>query len=154
MSRHFDVLLIGSGPAGQKAAVQAAKAGKSVAVIERERQVGGECVQRGTIPSKTLREVALALSAVERCAANISVELGPQTKLRSLLRRLDEVLAAHQSYMQAQLERNGIVLRRGRARFRAAHELEVRSPRAVNQTLAGELVVIATGSRPRAPEAA
>ena len=59
----FDVLVIGSGPAGQKAAIQAAKEGRSVAVVERERGVGGACVHRGTIPSKTLRETAVNLSA-------------------------------------------------------------------------------------------
>ena len=65
----YDVLVIGSGPAGQKAAIMAAKSGKRVAVVEREQGLGGGCVYRGTIPSKTLREAALSLERVKRGAA-------------------------------------------------------------------------------------
>ena len=67
-SSHFDILVIGSGPAGQKAAIQGAKAGRRVAIIEREQGVGGACVYRGTIPSKTLRESAVQLARMKRSA--------------------------------------------------------------------------------------
>ena len=66
MSEHYDIIVLGSGPAGQKAAIQGAKAGKRVALIERERGIGGSCVYRGTIPSKTLRESALHLDRLRR----------------------------------------------------------------------------------------
>ncbi len=146
-----DVLVIGSGPAGQKAAIQAAKGGRSVVVVERERSVGGECVQRGTIPSKTLREVALALTG-RRAVAGLGSELGPGTRMATLLARLETVLASHEDYMRAQLDRNGIALRRGRARFVGPHEVEVRDPRGRAERIAADVIVIATGSRPRDPE--
>ena len=65
-NNHFDILVIGSGPAGQKAAIQGAKAGKRVALVERDKQVGGACVHHGTIPSKTLRESALNMVRFQR----------------------------------------------------------------------------------------
>ncbi len=67
---HYDIVVIGSGPAGQKAAIQGAKAGKRVAMIEREPGVGGGCVYRGTIPSKTLRESALQMDRLKRSSAS------------------------------------------------------------------------------------
>jgi NAD(P) transhydrogenase len=91
----FDVVVIGSGPAGQKAAIQAAKAGKRVAVIERDRQVGGSCVHTGTIPSKSLREHALR-QLVRR------VNLMDQP-IQSLLDGVGKTIAAHDAYMAAQL---------------------------------------------------
>ena len=107
----FDVVVIGSGPAGQKAAIQAAKAGKRVAVIERDRQVGGSCVHTGTIPSKSLREHALR-QRVRR------VDLMDEP-IQSLLDGVGATIAAHDTYMAAQLERNHITLLRGRASFTA-----------------------------------
>ena len=70
---HYDIVVIGSGPAGQKAAIQGAKAGKLVAMIEREPGVGGGCVYRGTIPSKTLRESALQVDRMKRSSTSLDV---------------------------------------------------------------------------------
>ena len=150
-SEAFDVIVIGSGPAGQNAAVQAAKGGRSVLVVERERGVGGECVHRGTIPSKTLREVAIYLSGLRQRSAGLAIEPGPSTKLNSLMSRLGSVLGAHENYMAAQLERSDVQIVRGRARFLHAHEIEVRTPRGGRETFRAETFVIATGSRPRDP---
>src|SRR5689334_24454652 len=111
----FDVVVIGSGPAGQKAAIQAAKAGRRVAVIERDRHVGGSCVHTGTIPSKSLREHALR-QRVRR------VDLMDEP-IQSLLDGVAATIAAHDTYMAAQLERNHIAMLRGRASFRSAREL-------------------------------
>ncbi len=147
----FDVLVIGSGPAGQKAAIQSSKAGKRVAIIERDREVGGNCVHTGTIPSKSLREHALR-QRVRR------VDLMEQP-MRSLLDGVGVTVAAHDAYMQAQLERNHITLLRGRASFVArdrardgtSHTLAMRRIDGSLATVRAHIVVIATGSRPRAP---
>jgi NAD(P) transhydrogenase len=139
----FDVLVIGSGPAGQKAAIQAAKAGKRVAVIERDRQVGGSCVHRGTIPSKSLREHAMR-QRVRR------VDLMDEP-IQSLLDGVSATVAAHDAYMAAQLERNHVRLLRGRANFTSANELAIRRIDGSSIVARAGIVIIATGSRPRTP---
>jgi NAD(P) transhydrogenase len=139
----FDVVVIGSGPAGQKAAIQAAKAGKRVAVIERERNVGGNCVHTGTIPSKSLREHALR-QRVRR--VDLSAE-----PIQSLLDGVGETIAAHDAYMAAQLERNHIALLRGRASFIDAHTLAMRRIDGSQAKVRAPVVIVATGSRPRTP---
>jgi NAD(P) transhydrogenase len=92
---HYDIVVIGSGPAGQKAAVQGAKAGKHVAVIEREPGVGGGCVYRGTIPSKTLRESALQLDRMKRSAITPNATIPSNILVATLMQRLDEVVTSH-----------------------------------------------------------
>jgi NAD(P) transhydrogenase len=140
---HFDVVVIGSGPAGQKAAIQAAKAGKRVAVIERDRQVGGSCVHTGTIPSKSLREHAMR-QRVRR------VDLMEQP-IQSLLDGVGDTVAAHDAYMSAQLERNHIALLRGRASFASPNELTMGRIDGSQVTVRAPIIIIATGSRPRTP---
>jgi NAD(P) transhydrogenase len=142
-SQSFDVVVIGSGPAGQKAAIQAAKVGKRVAVIERDRRVGGSCVHTGTIPSKSLREHALR-QRVRR------VDLMDEP-LQSLLDGVGATVAAHDAYMAAQLERNHIALLRGRASFNSPHELTIRRIDGSQGIVHAPIIVIATGSRPRSP---
>ena len=148
---HYDIVVIGSGPAGQKAAIQGAKAGKRVAVIEREPAVGGGCVYRGTIPSKTLRESALQLDRTKQSQTTLDVRVPPNILVASLMRRVDEVVAAHGVYMANQLMRNGISFFHGRARFCSATLLEMLSVDGVKQLITADTIVIATGSRPRAP---
>lgn len=148
---HYDIVVIGSGPAGQKAAIQGAKAGKRVAVIEREPAVGGGCVYRGTIPSKTLRESALQLDRTKQSQTTLDVRVPPNILVASLMRRVDEVVAAHGVYMANQLKRNGISFFHGRARFCSATLLEMLSVDGVKQLITADTIVIATGSRPRAP---
>lgn len=142
-ARRFDLVVIGSGPAGQKAAVQAAKAGKRVAVIERERQVGGNCVHTGTIPSKSLREHALR-QRIRR------VDLSAQP-IQSLLDGVNRTIAAHDACMAAQLERNQVTLLRGRASFIDGHSLALRRIDGGQERVDAPRIVIATGSRPRTP---
>ena len=148
---HFDIVVIGSGPAGQKAAIQGAKAGKRVAVIEREPGVGGGCVYRGTIPSKTLRESALQFDRSKRSSSTVDVHVPPNILIASLMRRVDEVVTAHGVYMEKQLTRNGISFFHGRVRFCSATLLEMLSVDGVTQLFTADTIVIATGSRPRAP---
>jgi len=159
LSTVYDVVIIGGGPAGQKAAVQAAKAGKSVVIIESERSVGGHCVRQGTIPSKTLREAGLALTTLKRRfgapnggGRGVQDE-GEQVTLESLMSRVADVVRAHESFMTSQLERNGIARLHGRATFVDPHTLAVESARSTDmQLIRGETIVIATGSRPRTPD--
>jgi NAD(P) transhydrogenase len=149
----FDVLVLGAGPAGHKAAVQAAKAGKRVLIVDREPAAGGECVQRGTIPSKTLRESAAYLSGLRaRSEDMLDLALPPQTRVAHLMRRLRAVRTAHERYLTAQLDRNGIVRWHGKARFRSSERVEVVMPDRSRRTAIAPIVVLATGSRPRTPE--
>src|SRR3984957_3174391 len=121
----FDLICLGSGPAGQKAAIQASKAGFRAAVIEREPQVGGSCLLSGTIPSKALREQALRYRRMRGSASSLAVELSGDAPLSALLEGVDSVIAAQDRYLQAQLARNRVELYRGRAVFLDAHRIEV-----------------------------
>lgn len=149
----WDVVVVGSGPAGQKAGVQAAKAGRRVCVVERERGVGGACVHRGTIPSKTLRETALRFGEIQsRLGRHVRFELPPDLQLASLMDRMQAVVKAHVDYQGRQLLRNGIEHLHGRARFVAPDTIEVESVRGERRWLRAGTIVVATGSRPRTPE--
>ncbi len=152
-AERFDLVVVGGGPAGQKAAIQGAKAGKRVVLVDKLREPGGECVRRGTIPSKTLRETALWFSGAKRHFPSLS-DLRPtdEGKVESLMRRLGAVRSSHETFMSFQLERNGVAYWRGRASFLNEHELVVRAPDGAERRIHGEHVVIATGSRPRRPE--
>ncbi|MEZ4269389.1 MAG: Si-specific NAD(P)(+) transhydrogenase [Myxococcota bacterium] len=149
----FDFVVIGSGPAGQKAAVCAAKHGKRVLLVEREREVGGACVMHGTIPSKTLREAALNLSRLrgvgyasgalpERAAFDIAAVMEP----------VRHVLAAHHHFMADQLSRNGVDVRHARARFVSPTEVEVQGISGERTRVTAGAFIVATGSRPRHPD--
>ena len=148
----FNIIVIGAGPAGQKAAVQGAKAGKRVALIERERGIGGSCVYRGTIPSKTLRESALHLDRLKRAGEAFQFTLKPDTQISTLLTRLEDVVQAHDSFMSKQLRRNGVSLLHGRARFVDEHIIEMQTVDGARQRFTAGTIVIATGSRPRNPK--
>lgn len=142
--RDVGFLVIGSGPAGQKAAIQAAKAGHEVWLVEREAEAGGACVRTGTIPSKTLRERALR--------PRLHGDPDPlERPMAELLGDVGAVVAAHDRYWSAQLERNGVHLVRGQARFVAPREIEVARFDGAALRLRAARIVIATGSRPRAP---
>jgi NAD(P) transhydrogenase len=146
-AERFDVVVIGSGPAGQKAAIQAVKAGRSVALLEREAAIGGNCVHRGTIPSKTLRAAALRATGPSLDGTQIE----PNIEVRSLTSQLESVVNAHADYMHRQMRRNGVTYLHGRARFVGPHEVVLRSLDGSSRTLTADLIVIATGSRPREP---
>lgn len=148
----WDVLVVGSGPAGQKAAVQAAKAGRRVCLVEREIGVGGACVHRGTIPSKTLRETALHISQLrQRIGRHVQIELPPDLQLASLMDRMQSVVTAHVDCQSRQLLRNGVVQVHGRARFVDPRTMAVEGVHGERRLLRGDVVVVAVGSRPRTP---
>jgi NAD(P) transhydrogenase len=148
----FDLIVIGAGPAGQKAAIQGAKAGKRVALIERERGIGGSCVYRGTIPSKTLRESALQLDRLKHAGAAFDFSLKPDIQIATLLSRLEHVVSAHDTFMSRQLKRNGISLLHGRAGFLDTRTIEMLTVDGGRQLLTADVIILATGSRPRNPE--
>lgn len=149
---HYDMVVVGSGPAGQKAAIQAAKSGKNVVLIERDREVGGSCVHRGTIPSKTLRENALRVKNMRLNAQLAHFELPEDIELTTLIHRLEDVLDAHDRYMRAQVERNNIQLLHGKAQFINARQIQVTNVRGTTVKLTYDNIIIATGSIPRHPE--
>lgn len=149
----YDLVVIGGGPAGQKAAVQAAKTGARVLLIERAKSAGGACVRYGTIPSKTLRETALSLGKFRKLTAHVmEVEMPSHLQVSSLMERKEEVISAHERYMQAQLARNGIELQQGVARFTSPEALEVTLLDGSKRKLSSRFFVIAAGSSPRTPD--
>jgi NAD(P) transhydrogenase len=145
----FDLICLGSGPAGQKAAIQAAKAGFRSAVIEREPQVGGSCLLSGTIPSKALREQALRYRRMQLSASSLAVELRGDAPLSALLQGVDAVIGAQDRYLQAQLSRNQVELIRGRGVFLDAGSVEVQRLDGSRRIVRAPRIVLATGSRPR-----
>ena len=129
MSFDLDLLVVGSGPAGQKAAVQGAKLGKRVAVVERRHMVGGVCVNTGTIPSKTLREAVVYLTGMsQREIYGSSYRVKAQITMSDLRQRTERVIEREIDVIRDQLLRNQIELINGTARFLDAHT-PLRRPR-------------------------
>ena len=153
MTLDYDVIVIGGGPAGQKAAVQAAKEGQRTLMLERAKSAGGACVRYGTIPSKTLRETALSLGKFRKLTAHVmEVEMPSHLQVSSLMERKEQVVSAHERYMQAQLTRNGIEVVQGVARFTSATRLEVALLDGTRRSFGAKYFVIAAGSSPRTPD--
>ncbi|KIU16136.1 MULTISPECIES: Si-specific NAD(P)(+) transhydrogenase [Mycobacteriaceae] len=152
-TQEFDLVVIGSGPGGQKAAIAAAKLGKSVAVIERGRMLGGVCVNTGTIPSKTLREAVVYLTGMsQRELYGSSYRVKERITPADLLRRTTHVIGREQDVVRNQLLRNGVELFEGHGRFLDAHTLVIEDPsRDENVTITARYVVIATGTKPVRP---
>lgn len=148
-TKHYDIIIIGSGPAGQKAAVQAAKVGRKVAMIEGDRVLGGACVHRGTIPSKTLRENALRIANLRNHAELFSFSLRPDTEMAALIENMDTVISAHDSYINRQITRNKIDRIHARASFIDHHRVKLSMPGGKSDELSADNFVIATGSVPR-----
>ena len=147
----YDLLVIGSGPAGQKAAIQASKLGYRVAVIERSHVVGGVCVNTGTIPSKTLREAVVYLSGhAQRGVYGQSYRPKDHVTVDDLLSRTSHVVEQEIDVITDQLGRNRVDLIAGTARFVDASTLSVATPDG-ERRLAGDRIVIAVGTVPSRP---
>jgi NAD(P) transhydrogenase len=148
----YDLLVIGSGPAGQKAAIQAAKLGRRVAMIERGHMVGGVCVNTGTIPSKTLREAVVYLTGhTQRSLYGQSYRLKDDVTIHDLLWRAKHVVEQEVDVIRDQLARNHVELVHGTARFVDAATLAVSDSSGVERRLEGNAVVVATGTVPSRP---
>lgn len=150
---HVDVIVMGCGPAGERAAIQAAKAGRSAAVIERAQVVGGNRVNRGTIPSKTLRESALFVHALTRGKIHgIRTEIPHGITVADFMYRARVVIQRELELIGESLNRYGVHVTRGHARFLDTHTVAVEGvDRKTRMKFTGEYIVIATGSRPNRP---
>src|SRR5450432_3119640 len=144
----YDLIVIGSGPGGQRAAIQAAKAGKRVAVVEKGGMVGGVCINTGTIPSKTMREAVLHLSGFyDQAFYGANYHVKETITMSDLNFRVNRVIENEAAVLQDQLKRNGVVLYHGVATFTDPHHIRVENTTGFNE-LEGDFVVIATGTKP------
>jgi NAD(P) transhydrogenase len=148
----FDLLVIGSGPGGQKAAIAAAKLDKRVAIVERPDMLGGVCNNTGTIPSKTLREAVLYLTGLDqREMYGQSYRLKDEVTIADLTTRTRHVISRENDVVRSQLTRNRVTILTGTARFTGPNTMLVTNGDQEREVTA-ENVVIATGTRPARPE--
>ena len=150
----YDLIVIGSGPGGQKAAVAAAKLGKRVAVVEHRRMLGSVCVNTGTIPSKTLREAVLYLTGMnQRELYGASYRVKDTITPADLQERTSHVVRREIDVIRDQLVRNRIDLYTGHGRFTDANTITVEGAHETeHRSLTGDFIVIATGTTPRRPD--
>lgn len=148
----YDYVVIGSGPAGQRAAIQAAKLGRSVLLVEQLFRIGGHCVHTGTIPSKTLREAVLYLSGWrQRGFYGRSYRVKERVTAEDLMQRLDITIRHEIEVLQHKLHRNYVTTMAGRASFDGPHRIRVQTEDDDEKVVHGEVILIATGSRPLRP---
>ncbi|MFM9441506.1 Si-specific NAD(P)(+) transhydrogenase [Streptomyces acidiscabies] len=149
----FDMLVLGSGPGGQKAAIAAAKLGRGVAVVDRGDMVGGVSLHTGTIPSKTLREAVLYLTGLtQRDLYGQSYRLKENITVADLTARTQHVVNREMEVIRSQLSRNQVPLFAGTGRFLDPHTVALREVTGHERVLTAEHVVIATGTRPARPQ--
>ncbi|NCZ29076.1 MAG: FAD-dependent oxidoreductase, partial [Betaproteobacteria bacterium] len=144
----YDLVVIGSGPSGQRAAIQAAKIGKRAAVVERSRAVGGVCVNTGTIPSKTFREAVLHLSGFrERGIYGSSYRVKQDISIDDLLYRVQQVVRSEIDVIRNQMTRNRVELIESTARFVDPHTIELQSATGHGRRqITADKIVIACGT--------
>jgi NAD(P) transhydrogenase len=148
--QQYDLVVIGSGPGGQRAAIQAAKAKKRVAVVERQTMVGGVCINTGTIPSKTMREAVLHLSGFyDQAFYGSNYHVKENITMNDLNFRVTRVIENEAAVLQDQLKRNGVDLYHGVGSFMDSNHIRVENSTGFNE-LEAEFVVIATGTKPAA----
>jgi NAD(P) transhydrogenase len=146
----YDLIVIGSGPAGQRAAIQGAKSGKKVALIERREVIGGVCINTGTIPSKTMREAVLHLSGYNyQNIYGVSYRVKEKISMADLAFRVQHVIKTEIDVTTAQLSRNGIEVLTGVASFKTPNTILINSVRGSNE-ITGDNIVIGTGTKPAA----
>jgi NAD(P) transhydrogenase len=148
----FDVLVIGSGPGGQKAAIAAAKLDRRVAVVERRDMIGGVCLNTGTIPSKTLREAVLYLTGLDqREMYGQSYRVKDEITIADLAARTSHVVGREMDVVRSQLARNRVTMLTGTGSFADPHTIEVDDGAGRLRRASAEKIVIATGTRPARP---
>jgi len=153
VTSHYDFIVIGSGPAGRRAAIQAAKLGKSVLVIEQNERVGGVSVHTGTIPSKTLRETVLNLTGWrERSFYGRAYKAKPDISADDLKKRLHLTLDHEVDVLEHQFARNQVTTLHGQARFIDPHTIEVQGTEQENLRCSGTRFLIAVGTKPHRPK--
>jgi len=146
--QQYDLVVIGSGPGGQRAAIQAAKVGKRVAIVEKQAVVGGVCINTGTIPSKTMREAVLHLSGFyDQAFYGSNYHVKENITINDLNFRVTRVIENETAVLQDQLKRNGVDLYHGIGSFIDPRHLRVENTTGFNE-LEAEFVVLATGTKP------
>jgi NAD(P) transhydrogenase len=148
----FELIVIGSGPAGQKAAIQAAKLRRRVALVEKRSAVGGACVNTGTIPSKTIREAVIYLTGLnQREVYGQSYRLKDEISIEDLALRTRQVVERERSVIRDQLLRNHVTMLDGEARFVEPHLLAITDRDGRERSVSAERIVLAVGSEPDHP---
>ncbi|GLW07968.1 NAD(P)(+) transhydrogenase [Microtetraspora sp. NBRC 13810] len=147
----FDLLVIGSGPGGQKAAIAAAKLGRRVAIVEKRHMLGGVCINTGTIPSKTLREAVLYLTGLnQRELYGQSYRVKDEITVADLGMRTQHVIGREIQVIRSQLSRNHVTMLQGTARFLDPHTVMVSGEQ--EKKVTAERIVVATGTSPARPD--
>ena len=153
MDQEFDLFVIGSGPGGQKAAIQAAKLGRRVGLAERRRALGGVCVNTGTIPSKTIREAVIYLTGLSlRGMYGEGYRLKDEIRIEDLAERTRHVVERERGVIRDQLVRNHVTLVDGTARFIDSRTLAIDDHSGTERRITAQSIVIASGSEPAHPE--
>jgi NAD(P) transhydrogenase len=146
----YDLIVIGSGPAGQRAAIQAAKCGKNVALIEKREVIGGVCINTGTIPSKTMREAVIHFSGHNYQAIyGMNYRVKEKVTMADLLFRVQYVIRTEIDVTHAQLSRNNIEMLTGQASFVDPTHIQVENSRG-KVTVEAPHVIIGVGTKPAA----
>lgn len=149
----FDLIVIGSGPAGEKAAIQASKLRKRVAIIERKQTQGGVCLHSGTIPSKTLRETVLFIAGLRQRSVYGFLPPNRSTlTIQELMYRKDQVIRQELDVINDNMARHQIEVIHGSGMITSPHSVLVSDGQANNRMLSGEVIVIATGTHSFHPE--
>jgi NAD(P) transhydrogenase len=153
MSDHFDLVIIGAGPAGEKGAAQAAYFGKNVCIIERAPRPGGAAVNTGTIPSKTLRETALYFSGLrQRGLYGVDLRVKHDITIADFMFRERAVVEAEWALIDENLKRHHVTVVQGSARLTSPTSVEVERFGQDKRTITGEIILLATGSSPQQPK--
>jgi NAD(P) transhydrogenase len=146
--RNYDIIVIGSGPAGQRAAIQGAKSGRRVVVVEQRDIVGGVCINTGTIPSKTMREAVLHLSGFQfQGIYGINYRVKDKITMADLGFRVNQVIKTEADVTQAQLARNGVEVIKAQAGFLDPTHIRIENQRGQGD-IEAPIIIIATGTKP------
>jgi len=151
--KKYDIIVLGSGPGGEKAAIQGAKLGKSVVIIEREPFIGGAGIHTGTIPSKTLRETAIFLADFrQRAIFGFQYSLSSDVTIGELMYKKTDVIRRQMEVTHSQLSRNNVDIIYGEGSFIDDHSVSVRLAKGgADEVVKGDVIIIATGTRPARP---
>ncbi len=148
----YDMLVIGSGPAGERAALQAAKLGKRSAIIERHSVIGGVMIHTGTLPSKTLRETVLYIAGLrQRSIYGLHFELKNKLTIKELMYRKDNVIQKEMEVITDQLSRNGVDVITGYGILTGPHRVLISSGSDTNRMITAEKIVVSVGTHPYHP---
>lgn len=150
MKNHYDLLVIGTGPGGHRAAIAAAKLGKRVAIVDRKQMIGGVCINTGTIPSKTLREAVLYLTGMsQRDLYGASYRVKDVITIGDLTARTQHVIGREAEVIRHQLLRNNVSVLTGTANFVDSHTMDIVGPDTIR--VKASKIILAPGTEPARP---